>query len=388
MKKKILFVSHALGKGGSAKALLSLLETLDYENMDVTLKLLAPAGTSQGSLPRQVHVICQDSWKDYSAQLRLARRNHAFWVYLADKLLNVFHFSHGHAFYQKVIDACLETEPADNAPWDIAIAASELLPTYYVAERVPNAKKKIAWIHSDYQAMKVDANIDRKYYDRMDSVVTVNSDCAESFCSVFPQYRSKTAVIENIIPEQSICRMAEWEAVSMDGDFNIVTVSRLDFASKRMDRAVRVCRHLLDSGIAVKWYYIGDGPDRHKTEKLIRKNHLEHSFFLLGEKENPYAYMKQADLFVLLSQYEGKPLVVTEAMLLGCPVAVTEYRSAREQVPEQWGYVLPNRENGLEDEILNIVRNRAAIAQKRDALKQFSIDNRPSLERIEQLLRL
>ena len=45
VKKRILFVSHALGKGGSAKALIALLEKLDYDKADVTLKLLAPAGT-------------------------------------------------------------------------------------------------------------------------------------------------------------------------------------------------------------------------------------------------------------------------------------------------------------------------------------------------------
>lgn len=386
MKKRILFVSHALGKGGSAKALIALLEKLDYDKADVTLKLLAPAGTLRETLPQQVKVSYQDSWHDYSSQLKLAWKKHVFWIYLIDKFLNFFHISHGHAFYQKIIDACLEVEPEDNAPWDIAVAASELLPTYYVAKQVTNAKKKASWLHSDYQAMKVDAGMDQRYYDKMDTIVTVNMDCAKSFCTVFPEYRQKTMVIENIIPEQSIRQMAEKEIVQMDGGLNIITVSRLDLPSKRMDRAVRVCRRLLDAGIPVKWYYIGDGPDRKKTERLIKKYHLTDRFLLLGEKDNPYSYMRQADLFVLLSQYEGKPLVITEAMLLGCPVAVTEYRSAKEQVPEKWGYIIPNREKGLEDAVLEIVGDTAAIEEKKNALKSYVIDNRPALKQIDVLL--
>lgn len=388
MKKRILFVSHALGKGGSAKALIALLEKLDYGKADVTLKLLAPAGSLRESLPQQVKICYQDSWHDYSSQLKLAWKKHVFWVYLIDKFLNFFHLSHGHAFYQKIIDACLEVEPEDSEPWDIAVAASELLPTYYVADRVTNAKKKAAWIHSDYQAMKVDTSVDQRYYDKLDTVVTVNTDCMESFCAVFPEYRQKTTVIENIIPEPSIRRMAEEERVQMNGGLNILTVSRLDLPSKRMDRAVRVCRRLLDAGIPVKWYYIGGGHDRKKTERLIEKNHLTEHFLLLGEKDNPYPYMRQADLFVLLSQYEGKPLVVTEAMLLGCPVAVTEYRSAREQIRDEWGYILPNREDGLGDAVLKIARDRAAVEEKRNALKSFSIDNRPAIRKIEELLEL
>lgn len=388
MKKRILFVSHALGKGGSSKALIALLEKLDYDKADVTLKLLAPVGSLRESLPEPVKVSYQDSWHDYLSLWKLAWKKRVFWLYLADKILNLCHVSHGYAFYQKIIDACLSVEPEDSEPWDIAVAASELLPTYYVAERVTNAKKKAAWLHSDYQAMKTDAGIDRRYYDRLDTVVAVHMDCVTSFCSVFPEYRQKTVMIENIIPEQSIRRMAEEENVQMDGGINLLTVSRLSLPSKRMDRAVHVCRCLVDAGLPVKWYYVGDGPDRKKTERLIAKNHLKDRFILLGEKENPYPYMRQADLFVLLSQYEGKPLAVTEAMLLGCPVVVTEYRSAREQVPETWGYVIPNQEQGLEAAVLEIVTDSAAIAEKKRALKSFGVDNRPALQQLDRLLQL
>ena len=72
MKKRILFVSHALGKGGSSKALIALLEKLDYDKADVTLKLLAPVGSLRESLPEPVKVSYQDSWHDYLSLWKLA----------------------------------------------------------------------------------------------------------------------------------------------------------------------------------------------------------------------------------------------------------------------------------------------------------------------------
>ena len=68
-----------------------------------------------------------------------------------------------------------------------------------------------------------------------------------------------------------------------------------------------------------------------KIEEKIKKNKVEDSFFLLGKRENPYPYIKKADYFCLLSQFEGYPMVLLEAKLLNKKILITD-TAAREAV--------------------------------------------------------
>jgi len=55
-------------------------------------------------------------------------------------------------------------------------------------------------------------------------------------------------------------------------------------------------------------------------------------FMLLGTKMNPYGYMRDCDLYVQPSRYEGKPVTVEEAKIMFKPILVTNYLSAAEQL--------------------------------------------------------
>jgi glycosyltransferase involved in cell wall biosynthesis len=63
-------------------------------------------------------------------------------------------------------------------------------------------------------------------------------------------------------------------------------------------------------------FIIGDGPQKEEFCLLKEKLQLKTVYFL-GPKENPYPYLKFADLFVLSSRYEGFPNVLLEAGACG-----------------------------------------------------------------------
>ena len=71
-----------------------------------------------------------------------------------------------------------------------------------------------------------------------------------------------------------------------------------------------------------------------ELKELIAQNNLEDSFILLGKKTNPYPYMKACDLYVQPSRYEGKAVTVTEAKILGKPILITNYPTARSQIED------------------------------------------------------
>ncbi|OUZ36895.1 hypothetical protein A5885_001084, partial [Enterococcus sp. 8E11_MSG4843] len=70
-------------------------------------------------------------------------------------------------------------------------------------------------------------------------------------------------------------------------------------------------------------FIIGDGPLKNEMRQLILSLDLEKNVFLLGHQENPFTIMKQCDLFVFPSIYEGQPMVLLEALTLKLPVLAT-----------------------------------------------------------------
>ena len=83
---------------------------------------------------------------------------------------------------------------------------------------------------------------------------------------------------------------------------------------------------------------------------LIESEGLQSDITMLGNRDNPYPYVKYADLFALTSQFEGRPLAVDEAIALGCPVIVTNYTSAKEQVKPEYGFVIENDDQTIAEE--------------------------------------
>ena len=85
--------------------------------------------------------------------------------------------------------------------------------------------------------------------------------------------------------------------------------------------------HLVRSQISNAILYLigreGDTEYMNEIHSTIRSCEVEDCVLLVGFQENPFKYLKQADVFVLSSIYEGLPNVMLEAMYLGKPVAAT-----------------------------------------------------------------
>ena len=80
----------------------------------------------------------------------------------------------------------------------------------------------------------------------------------------------------------------------------------------------------------VRWYVLGEGPERKRLEHLIDSLGLQEDFILSGSVENPYPYYKSADIYVHATGFEGKSIAIQEAQTLGLPIIASE--SNREQI--------------------------------------------------------
>ena len=367
--KKVLIASFDMEVGGVERSLISMLNNFDYENNEVDLMLYSHTGDFMNFLTDKVNLLNQNSKystfrksigqtiKEGSYFLGVTRVISKLGAKIKGRLNNVDEY--GIYQMQLMWKYALPFLPKLEKEYDVAI--SYLWPHYFVAEKV-QAKRKIAWIHTDYSTIETDIDMDIKMWNKFDYIMAVSEECKNAFLKKYPTLERKIKVMENITSPEFIRKMAQEdieEKIINDNSFKLVSVARLSYA-KGIDNAVKALRILHDRGLTdIKWYVVGYGGDEEIIRNLIKENNLEDSFILLGKKINPYPYMKMADLYVQPSRYEGKAVTVGEAQILGKPVIITNYTTARSQVRENIdGYICELSIEGIADGIEKLYRDK------------------------------
>ena len=221
-----------------------------------------------------------------------------------------------------------------NEEYDLAIAYLEGGSTYYVHDHV-RAKRKMAFLHVDYERAGYTRELDRNCYKDFAKVFTVSDEVKKSFVHVYPEYESKTMVFHNLINREEILRKAQLPGGFQDEyqGKRILTVGRLT-AQKAYEIAIDAMKILKDHGVNVRWYVLGEGELRDKLQDQIDRLGLKEDFLLLGAVENPYPYYAQCDLYVHATRFEGKSIAIQEAQILGCTLLVSDCSGNREQVTQ------------------------------------------------------
>ena len=370
MKKKLLITACSAEIGGIERSLVGLLDVLDYDRYDVDVLLfsrkgellpyvspkcnLLPEIPQCATLLTPIRTVLQQGHFLLGAARIRARRKIAR-KYKADdpKTADGVTF----ALLQSYWDASIGLMPKLRGEYDAAI--SFMWPHHFVAQKV-RAKKKFAWVHTDYTIAILDTKRDAAIWERFDGIAAVSDECGEAFLQIYPQFREKLTTVENILPQSFVRQSAlESEPEEMCGTDvpKLVSVGRLCY-QKAFDRAVRVARILKDRGVSFCWYVVGFGGEEEKLRALIRELDVGDCFRLLGKKSNPYPYVRACDLFVQASRYEGKAVTVREAQMLAKPVLITDFLTARSQVRDGFDAVIvPQDETAIADAIESLLKD-------------------------------
>lgn len=119
-------------------------------------------------------------------------------------------------------------------------------------------------------------------------------------------------------------------------NFNIVTMGRLS-PEKNQINLIKAFKQLTNEYKKLKLFILGDGNLKNEIQELIAELNLENSVYLLGHKKNPFSIMKECNLFVLPSIYEGQPMVLLEALTLGMNVIATDIPANRSVLKNNYG---------------------------------------------------
>ncbi len=394
--RNILIASFDMEVGGVERSLISLLENFDYFNNKVDLMLYRHSGDFMNLLADKHELLSEvkeyatyrksikEILKDKLYMLAITRILANLNSRIIGKIKNIDEI--GYIQMQRMWKYALPLLPKLNKEYDVAI--SYLWPHYFVSEKV-QAKRKIAWVHTDYSTIETDIDMDLKMWNKFDYIMAVSEECKNAFLKKYPILKDKVKVMENITSPEFIRKMAEEhieEDIEEDINFKLISVARLSHA-KGIDNAVRALKGLHNRGLTnIKWYVVGYGGDEQMIRNLIKENNLEDSFILLGKKINPYPYMKVADIYIQPSRYEGKAVTVGEAQILGKPVIITNYTTANSQVNNGFdGYICELSVKGIVEAIEKLYRDKDLRERLSRNCININYSNSYELEKLYQL---
>lgn len=400
MKPRIFIAMHYMEIGGAETALVGLLNALDPARVDVDLFLYDHRGEMMQFIPEWVNLLPQIP--KYSVLERpiveLVKRG--FWGIAAARLwakcLSQKAYKRSGSTLEnnggldKMSKCTTPLLPKINQSVTYDLAISFLTPHRIVAEKV-KAKKKIAWIHTDYTRVWVDAEEELKVWQKYDYVASISGDVTNTFLQVFPSLAPKIVEIENILSPTFVRKRAELQDVDKEirheGAITLLSVGRFSDA-KNYDNVPDICKRLIGkTKLNIKWYIIGYGGDEALIRQKIKEAGMEEHVILLGKRSNPYPYIKACDIYVQPSRYEGKSVTVREAQMLCKPVVVTNYPTAPSQIRSGIdGVIVPIDNEGCANGLAEVICDKPLQERIIAHLKTHDYGNESEVEKIYTLI--
>lgn len=387
MKKKLLFVIDSLHSGGAEKSLVSLLSMLDYTRFDVDILLFNKEGLYLPLVSEQAKILEVPEYFRYklkdknkiNLKMELARLRNSLYIrnpYYKRKY-------HGAQITCKNILKNLSKQPIK---YDVAIAYSQGLPTYYVAEKV-ESDRKLCWINTDYKKAGYNPKFDRKYYEKYNYMVAVSEKNKEVLESVYPEFKDKMRVVYDIISPELVKKMAN-EGQGYDDKFDgirILTIGR-HVHLKGYDMAIDAAKLLKENGVNFRWYSIGEGVLTNDLKKQVKEKGLEDNFIFLGTYTNPYPFIKECDIYCQPSRFEGFGMAIAEAKILEKPIIATNFDIVYDQIEDMKNGLIVNMESReLYIGINKILKNKKIVENIRVNLSNEKIYTEHEIEKVNEL---
>ena len=403
MKKQIFIASHYMEIGGAEISLIGLLQAIDYSKYDVDLFVYRHTGELMQFIPKEVNllpenklyaatekplkgVLLSSAWRIGVARLiskwklrRYIKNNPSTDSFIGFQILENVVYKFLPSLYQY-------------GEYDVAI--NFIADTSVVLDMV-NAKKTVTWIHSDYSSFQVDPNLSIHLFNRVDFIAAISDAASETFLRVYPSMKDKMVTIENILSPSFVRNRAEQgEAECMIPEPDIVKILSIGrfCTAKNYDNVPDICKRINsqftihNSQLRVKWFIIGWGSDEALIRQKIAEADMQDYVILLGKKDNPYPYIKACDIYCQPSRYEGKSVTVREAQMLGKPVVVTNYATAKSQIIDGVdGVIVPMDNEGCAEGIATFIQNSK---QQSDIMNYLSTQDYGNMDEVNKIYQL
>lgn len=388
-KRNILFIMSSLRNGGAERSLVNLLQLLDYDRYNVDLLLFQDEGMFLKQVPEEVNIISNcdklhtlyDNKKIVSFKHPYLSAVHIIGTLVSRQKMDTLSKSRQYRwkhFYRKNVPVLTEE-------YDIAIAYMQREQTYFLVDNV-KATKKIAWVHNEYSQLGHFKEMDLEYFKKIDKIVTISDLCARDLETNFPSIKDKFMVLPNLTSSKVVKNLSNefFPDEFKKNMLNIVSVGRLNH-QKGFDLALDAAAELKRCKLKFHWVILGVGNLKEELEKKQKELELQDCFEFIGARDNPYVYMKNADVLVQSSRFEGKSVVLDEAKILCCPIVTTNYPTVYDQINNKEGIIVEMSGKEIADGIMQILKNPNQYSAY---LSQHEYGNEKEIEKYYQLFDL
>ena len=346
-RKKIIFLlNHFQYSDGVAMALVNIVNSLNQEKFDITIKPL-----------------------------------YKFEKELANELNEGIKIEPAFGFYFKGMAKLLKIIPIDllykkivGLNYDIEVAFQCDISTLLVGHSLNNHAVHVAWMHG-YE-------IYPQEYMKMDKVVCVSKYCRDKAQSEIPECKNiickYNLVQENVIKKQSEDII---DNNLFDSDNPIFVSVGRHSEEKGYVRLINIFKELKDEGYQFKMILVGDGPEHQNIVNEVKNLGLDEDVILIGMDKNPHKYTAKSDVFICSSYSEGYSTACAEAAVLGIPIITTDVPGGKEIIDDcECGILTENTDESLKNGIKHVLENGNEINDWKNIMKntscKFGIESR------------
>lgn len=275
--------------GGSEKVMSTLISNLDVQKYDLTLVLIKKEGRYLDDLSKDLKIIDLNSSKTRYALL---------------KIINLIRLEKPNVVFSTL--AYLNLLMAVIRPFfskEIKFVARESN-TVSIKNKSQPYPKLFDWLY-------------KNFYNNFDLIISQSEYMKEDLIENYGIKKSKIEIINNPVDTNGIDHLSKENINVFDvNNINLLAVGSMS-EQKGFDLLLKAFAKL---GVNYFLTILGDGPKNRYFKRLASDLGVIDRVNFVGFQNNPYVYMRQADLFILSSRYEGFPNVVLEANACGTPV--------------------------------------------------------------------
>jgi len=317
---RIVIFLPSLSGGGAERVLLQVANEITSRGYEVDLVLSSVTGPYISEVINSINIV------DLGAS-RVLFSLFPLWLYIKRSTPKIILSALSHA----------------NLVAIISVMFSKFKPRVVISERNIITQESI-----NNQGMKgsILRYLMHKFYHRADSAITVSNGVSDSLIQYTKLLNKDIFVVPNPCDIDRISLLSN-KPIDDNWFFSsklpvVIGIGRLT-RQKDFHLLIKAFSIVLKENNA-RLLILGEGELRSELESLALSLGLnEKNFFMPGFVSNPFNYLKNSNVFVLSSRWEGFPNVLLHALGCGCPIVATDCRSGPVEILEngKWGYLTP-----------------------------------------------
>ena len=352
MKKKICFYMNTFLVGGIEKVLIELLENIDKDKFNIKLLIgynLQELEILKEDIPQNVEIkhLINEEFLIKGKKKKSSGKMKNYEKILDESL----------SWIRKIL---LKRRLLHYIKNDEIIIDFDMTLAPYSKKLKENYKKIITFCHFSFKNYNRGIESRQKKLGKRlmnyNRILVISDEMKKEGEEIYPFLKEKFFRIYNSFDFNKIREKSLQENTIKQKEYlkdnYIVAVGRLEETQKDFTTLIEAYA-LVESKIKEKLFIIGEGRHRKELENLVKKLKIEEKVLFMGYQSNPFPWIKNSNLFVHSSKFEGLPTVLIEAMILERPIIATDCPPGPKEI-------LENGKSG----ILVSIGNKKELAEK------------------------